>query len=146
MASSASSRYLLVGYCLHQKLEGVDGALIIFCVEEIAHRAEQLGHLIERGGNLRGMRSNQIHALVRDDQGRVILERTRALRARFERLAGFFRAVKLSFADIAAGRSVVIGAAGEREKATKPAADAKRTRRIGRIVAASCRNVCLIRS
>jgi hypothetical protein len=99
-----------------QELKGIDGALIIFCIEEIAHRAEQFGHLTKRGGDIRAVRGNQVHALILDDQGRVILKRARALRARFERLAGFFRALKLRFCGIAAGGRAFIGEASEREK------------------------------
>ena len=89
---------VLAGWILpHQKLKGIDGALVIFCVEEIAHGAKQLRHVIERGRNVRGMRGNQVYTLVLDDQRRVILERARVLGTSFKSLAGFFGAFKLSF-------------------------------------------------
>ncbi len=99
-----------------QKLEGIDGALVILFVKQIAHGAIQLGDLIQRRGNFRSVRRDQIHALIVANQGSVVLERAGVFRTRFERLAVFFRAVELSLGRFAAGEELSSARAMQRKK------------------------------
>ena len=129
-----------------QKLIGIDGRLVILFVEEIAHGAIQLGDLIQRSGNFGGVRRDQVHALIRADQGSVVLER-----------AAHFRDAPPAPGDPSPrGRTESLPSRGAREcccprsaareKNDRTSRNAKRTRRLGRILAAWCRKVCLIRS